>query len=58
MQNNNQKFENDSVLTSWGSRYARKNMNWKYIWDEDKKFLEEHLEHISKKKGKLLTYLN
>jgi len=44
--------DSDQSLSSWGSRYQRKSMNWKYIWDEDKKILEEHLEHISKKKGK------
>ena len=47
-----QASENDPVLSSWGTRYSRKTMNWKQIWDEDKKILEEHLEHISKKKGK------
>ena len=45
MQSNNKVNEN-----GWGTRYARRMMNWNALWEEDKKILEEHLEQIKMKK--------
>ena len=50
MQTNYSNKEADSLENGWGSRYARRTMNWNYIWEEDKKILDEHLDQIRKKK--------
>jgi hypothetical protein len=35
----------------WNSRYSRAGMNWRFIWEEDKEFIAEHVEQVSKKKS-------